>query len=141
MYAIRSYYDVLRRYILPNGPTHAAQRLFILSSLRSRSFSELSTDHDTTVESNGRTFPAHWISNSIGGQDGGLVIEFDVHPSRFPFTISASEFLFVRDAQHLANIQVALADSDEYDRITSYNVCYTKLLRTVGRLKSSFHNS
>jgi len=122
---------VLRRYILPNGPTHAAQRLFILSSLRSRSFSELSTDHDTTVESNGRTFPAHWISNSIGGQDGGLVIEFDVHPSRFPFTISASEFLFVRDAQHLANIQVALADSDEYEEYRATEEHLEALSRVV----------
>ncbi len=51
--------SIVWRYVFFLGPTEAARRIFIVSSLRSRSFAELSTSHDAIVESGGHTFPAH----------------------------------------------------------------------------------
>lgn len=91
----------------------AARRRFISNSLRNHSFEELRKNHDEDININGRIFPAHWWSRPCKTEKG-IVVEFDVHPSRVPFSVSASDFLFIRDEVHLRSIKTALTASEDY---------------------------
>lgn len=59
------------------------------------------------------TVTAHWKSH-VDDPESDIIIEFDVHPSTFPFLISASEFIHIRGKEHIKQIKKKLEISDDY---------------------------
>jgi len=47
----------------------------------------------------------------------GWIIEFDVHPSTFWFTMSNSDFICIKDESHFNEVKNRLLQSDDYSFI------------------------
>lgn len=101
------------KFLFSIGFTNRARQQFIVDSLKGNDFAALSRDHEQEICFENRTAPAHWISHPVPRRPG-VVLEFDVHPSRVPFCVSASEYIRVRDETHLEEIKRSLASSDDY---------------------------
>ena len=134
MYAIRSYYV---------GNISEAQdyiRMFIESFTRSINGGRTPTDKeiiDWVTLANPFKYPEDTVSlvdglkraglsQATAAQSGTVII-----PSRKPLPPTPSIFKQEKDVWRIEyeNIEVILPDIKGYHRITSYNVCYTKLLR------------
>ena len=101
------------RFLYSPNFTNLARQRFIVESLATRSFEELKKNQSQRIKVKGRTGYAHWISHE--NHDGrGLIVEFDVHPSKFPISLSASEFIHIRNSEHLEQIKKELQRSDDY---------------------------
>lgn len=95
------------------GYTDNARYEFILEALETKSFKELSENHEQDYHYGDRTVYAHWETHRRKSVPG-IFVEFDVHPSKMPFTISASEFIYIRDEDHLKEIKKDVAESYDY---------------------------
>lgn len=101
------------RFLYSPKFTNFARQIFIVESLKNRSFEELKSNKSKKIKVKGRTGYAHW--NSYEHNNGcGILVEFDVHPSSFPFSISASEFIHIRNNEHLEQIKKDLQQSGDY---------------------------
>jgi len=101
------------RFLYSPKFTNLARHKFIVESLTKRSFEELKRNQSETIKVKGRTGYAHW--KSYERDNGrGIIVEFDVHPSAFPISISASEFIHIRNDEHLEQIRKDLQQSHDY---------------------------
>ena len=93
--------------------TNFARHFFIVESLTNRSFEELKCNKSKRIKVKDRTGYAHW--KSYEHRDGcGILVEFNVHPSAIPFSMSAAEFIHIRNDEHLEQIKKSLQQSNDY---------------------------
>ena len=103
------------RFLYSPGFTDFARQRYIVESLRKRSFEDLKRNQGERIKVNGRTGYAHW--KSYEHENGvGLIVEFDVHPSAFSISLSASEFIHIQSRDHLEQIKKDLQRSEDYCR-------------------------
>ena len=102
---------VIRRVFNPEF-TAAAVEAYMAHSLTTRQYEDFATDYSEVWVCEGRKTFAHWISHSSAGYPGSYIIEFDVHPSTWILSISASRYLFLRNREHFDQLQSALLAGD-----------------------------
>ena len=108
MYAIRSYYATLAK-----GYTLVAD---------ATSFTLTGTDANLEF---GRVLTADSATYTLTGTDANLLQDLSLTADSTTYTLSGTEATLIKG-------KVLIADATSYTlsgRITSYNVCYTKLLR------------
>ena len=106
----------IRRYIYSPHITEQARQQFILNILRNHTFSELITKKEETYSYKGRNLFVHW--RPINKKDSNKwIIEVDVHPSKFPISISSSEYICLRDEDHFKEVQEKLIKTEDYSFI------------------------
>jgi hypothetical protein len=93
------------RYVFAPRFTNRACEAFINQVLAGTTLDALSRDHSQDWEFEGRRVVAHWISRPASPPDQGLVVEFDVHPSTYPWSFSRSTFISIRDEEHLSQLR------------------------------------
>lgn len=101
------------RFLYSPRFTDFARQRYIVESLTKRSFEELKRGRSERIKVRGRTGYAHW--KSYEHENGiGMIVEFDVHPSAFPISVSASEFIRIQSHDHLEQMKRDLQQSDDY---------------------------
>lgn len=99
----------IRRYIYNPGFTDRALDQFIIDTVRSKSFEEISRDTEVQYIFDGRQTKAHWIVHRTEMYPLGFIIEFDVHPSTNGLlTISRSKFLLINNQAHFDRMKEEL---------------------------------
>ena len=117
---------ILNRYICSPRFTNRARRQFIIDILKSKDFVMLSQYHEETYIFEGRKVKAHWSVHRCKSSPC-FILEFDVHPSKFPITISASEFIFIKDQAHFNEMRKSISSSNDYDPFLATVEQFTKM--------------
>ncbi len=101
------------RFLYSPRFTDFARQRYIVESLKKRSFEELKRNQSERIRVEGRTGYAHWKSYEY--ENGiGMIVEFDVHPSALPISVSASEIIRIQSHGHLEQMKRDLQQSDDY---------------------------
>ncbi len=106
---------IVWRFIYSPKFTNIALQQFILDSLKTKDFEDFKIYQSERIKVNDRNAYAHWKSH-IGKEKQDIIVEFDVHPSTFPISISRSEFVYIKDSEHFNNIQKTLERSNDYSQ-------------------------
>ncbi len=98
--------------------TDLARSEFIIQSLKDKEFDDFKTDRDEKIKIKGRSAHAQWKShsNSPGSE---MLVEFKVHPSTLPISISPSEFIYISGKEHFDQIQKAIQSTGDYTSFTA----------------------
>ena len=126
MYAIRSYYEnsvEFRRSLMIKAYEHTAAYDSMIANYMNKRFNDGFGAKQFVVGSK--------VMNTRYGENPhqkGALYEFEDHFSKH-FTTLKGEASFNNLTDISGAVKIAAAFGDENARITSYNVCYTKLLR------------
>ena len=108
---------IVERFVFSPSFSEQARKQFIRESLKTRNFKELTTDYQGTYIFKGRKATAHWKVHQNNSDQSFYIIELDVHPSINPYgTISRSEFITIKNQQHLEEIAKTVKETDRYDQ-------------------------
>ena len=115
---------LIQRYVFAPHYTEPARRQFILETLRTSAFEQLSHSREKgPYLFHGRTLGAKWITYprpDVGPQ--AITLEFDMQPTSGKMwgNISHSEFILIRGPDHLQKIKDKLKHSDSYEEYCVY---------------------
>lgn len=126
--AVILYYLIWRLVYSPKFTDLALQR-FVVESLRKKSFKALEVPHNENIKVRNRSAYAHWNTHKAPDSQG-MIVEFDVHPSTLPVSISSSVLIHIRDREHLDEIQKALERSDDYSPFLATDEVRKKIMHT-----------
>jgi hypothetical protein len=98
------------RKVYNPGLTEAAMTEYINSCVKTRSYADFKTASEELIEFEGHLLFAHFIPHEVPGVNGGVLVEFDIHPNAGNrFSISRSTFLFIRSDPHIEWMREKLA--------------------------------
>lgn len=100
-------FAIINHFVHDPAFTDVAVQYYTIHSIATRQFEDFTKDHEEVWVWENRTVAAHWISHPSTTYPGSFIIEFDVHPSTWAFTISQSLYLFLRNKQHFDQLRAA----------------------------------
>ena len=113
----------IQHFVFAPHYTEPARKRFILETLRSANFAQLNQSSERiSYPFRGRILGAYWIiyqRPDVGPQ--AVTVRFNVLPTvRTAGSVTHSEFLLIRSAEHLQQMKDKLKESDSYEEYLVY---------------------